>query len=282
MDRQKSFVTDRPKLYLVSTPIGNLEDITLRALNILKSVKVCFAEDTRNSLVLFKHYGINTHLLAYHEFNKEEGALKVLSYLEDGFDVALISDAGCPIISDPGFFVSKMAIERGFFVVPIPGPSASLSALISSNISSPHFMFYGFLSNKKMKRRKELEDIKNFKDTIIFYEAPHRIKETLEDILDIFGDRNICLAREMTKKFEEFLRGRIREILEVVDELKGEMVLVVEGAKMSLEEKEPFQLIDSYISSGLSKNEAIKRAAKELGLDKNALYKEYNNKEEVD
>lgn len=279
MDRQKSFVDNRPKLYLVSTPIGNLGDITYRAVEILKSVKVCFAEDTRNTKTLFNHYDIKTPLLAYHEFNKEEEIYKVLGYLDNNDDIALVSDAGNPLISDPGFLAMRKVIERGYAVVPIPGPSASLTALTSSNISPTHFYFYGFLNNKPSKRRKELEVLKIFKDTLIFYEAPHRIKETLEDMLDIFGDRFICLAREMTKKFEEFIRGNISDILEVVDELKGEMVLVVSGNQDEIVlDSDPFTLIDDYIELGLTKNEAIKKAAKDLKIDKNILYKEYNNK----
>ena len=279
MDRQKSFVDNTPKLYLVSTPIGNLGDITYRAVEVLKSVKVCFAEDTRNTRILFNHYDIKTPLLAYHEFNKEEEIYKVLGYLGNNEDIALVSDAGNPLISDPGFLAMRKAIEKGYAVIPIPGPSASLTALTSSNISPTHFYFYGFLNNKPSKRRKELEVLRGFKDTLIFYEAPHRIKETLEDMLDIFGDRFICLAREMTKKFEEFIRGNISEVLEIVDELKGEMVIVVSGnQEETIIDCDPFELINNYINSGLTKNEAIKKASKDLKIDKNELYKEYNNR----
>jgi len=283
MNRQKSFVDNKPILYLVATPIGNLEDITYRAINILNSVFICFAEDTRVSRVLFNHYNIKTPLECYQEHNREKASEVILRYLEEGHDVALVSDAGNPIISDPGFLVAKKAISSGFSVVPIPGPSASLSALISSGIEADSFTFYGFLDSKRSKRKKELEELKSKKETLIFYEAPHRIKETLEDMLEVLGDRYISLAREMTKKFEEFIRGNISEILEIVDELKGEMVLVVSGNKNESDEYQdisPFEQIDDLIKAGMAKNNAIKMVAKRCNLDKQELYKSYieNNK----
>ena len=278
MIRQKSFIDDKAKLYLVATPIGNLEDITLRALNILKSVSVVFAEDTRNTRVLFDHYDIKTKLLAYHEFNKEDASLSVLAYLEEGLDVALVSDAGNPIISDPGYLVAKKAINSGFSVIPIPGASASLSALIASSIEANQFTFIGFLDAKTKKRCEQLEELKYHTETLIFYEAPHRIKEMLEDMLKVFGNRYVCLAREMTKKFEEFIRGNISEVLEIVDTLKGEMVLIVEGNK-NIDEYEGISLIDQIndlIKAGVNKNNAIKMVAKRNNIDKQELYKEYN------
>lgn len=278
MIRQKSFISNSPKLYLVATPIGNLSDFTFRAVETLKNVEVCFAEDTRVTRVLFEHYGITTRLECYQEHNKEVQAKTVLKYLENGYDVALVSDAGMPIVSDPGYHVSTLAMEAGFSVIPIPGASASLSALIVSGISPQPFTFYGFLDSKTTKRKKELESLKEHKETIIFYEAPHRIKDMLLDMQAVFGDRNICLAREITKKFEEILRGRISEIIEVCDTLKGEMVVVCEGASgedESYKDVDVISQVDELILAGKVKNDAIKMVAKRMGISKQELYKAY-------
>ena len=280
MIRNQNFTNDRPKLYLVGTPIGNLEDITFRALNTLKSVDICFAEDTRVTKVLFDYYQIETKLLVYQKFNEDSGALKILEYLKDGKNVALVSDAGNPIISDPGYTVTKMVLQAGYDVVPISGVSAFTSALMASSLSAVNFSFYGFLDSKESKRRKELEALKTKKETLIFYEAPHRIKEMLNDMLEVLGDRYICLARELTKKFEEFIRGNISEIIPLCDSLKGEMVVVVEGAKDEdiYSNLDPISQIDDLILAGMVKNEAIKTVAKRMNRDKNELYKKYNNK----
>jgi len=280
MIRNQNFINDRPKLYLVGTPIGNLEDITFRALNTLKSVDICFAEDTRVTKVLFDYYQIDTKLLVYQKFNEDSGALKIIEFLRDGKNVALVSDAGNPIISDPGYTVTKMVLQEGFDVVPISGVSAFTSALMASSLSAVNFSFYGFLDSKESKRKKELEALKTKKETLIFYEAPHRIKEMLTDMLDVLGDRYICLARELTKKFEEFIRGNISEIIPLCDSLKGEMVIVCEGANENdmYSDLDPISQIDDLILAGMVKNEAIKTVAKRMNLDKNELYKKYNNK----
>ena len=281
MNRQKSYQSNSAKLYLVATPIGNLADITYRAVEILKTVDVCFAEDTRVTRVLFDHYNIHTKLECYQEHNKETQYKAVLNYLANGISVALVSDAGMPIISDPGYFVAKEAIKAGYDVIPIPGASASLSALIVSGITPQPFTFYGFLDSKSSKRKKELEVLKEHKETIIFYEAPHRIKEMLEDLLSVFGDREIALAREITKKFEEVIRGNVSEIIEICDTLKGEMVVVCSGY---VEDGNKYQdisaveQIDELIVAGVVKNEAIKMVAKRLGITKQELYKEYCEK----
>ena len=282
MKEQKSFIDNKPILYLVATPIGNLDDITYRAIKILNSVFICFAEDTRVTSVLFNHYNIHTPLATYQEFNKEKASLDVLKYLEEGHDVALVSDAGNPIISDPGFLVAKKAIEAGYCVVPIPGASASLSALIASGIPASNFLFYGFLDSKSSKRRKELEELKSEKATLIFYEAPHRISDTLKDMYEILGNRKICIAREITKKFEEFIRGNLEEV-QALEDLKGEMVLIVEG--MNEEENDfsgisPIAQIDDLILAGMEKNKAVKMVAKRMNIDKSELYKEYLAKKE--
>ena len=278
MQSQKSFVSDVAKLYLVATPIGNLKDFTYRAVETLKNVHVCFAEDTRVTRVLFDHYDIHTRLECYQEHNKEVQAKLVLKYLKEGFDVALVSDAGMPIISDPGYHVSQLAIEAGFSVVPIPGASASLSALIVSGICPQPFTFYGFLDSKTTQRKKELEGLKNHQETLIFYEAPHRIKNMLEDMLNVFGDRQIALAREITKKFEEILRGKISEIIDVCDTLKGEMVVVCEGStnqEDQYQEVDVITQVDELILAGKLKNDAIKMVAKRMGMTKQELYKAY-------
>ena len=281
MNRQKSYLSDSAKLYLVATPIGNLADITYRAVETLKTVEVCFAEDTRVTRVLFEHYNIHTRLECYQEHNKQTQYKAILKYLEEGVSVALVSDAGMPIISDPGYYVAKEAIKAGFDVVPIPGASASLSALIVSGITPQPFTFYGFLDSKSSKRKKELEALKEHKETIIFYEAPHRIKEMLEDILFVFGDREIALAREITKKFEEVIRGNVSEIIEVADTLKGEMVVVCSGYIEDSNKYlnvDPITQVDELIVAGIIKNEAIKMVAKRLGITKQELYKEYSEK----
>lgn len=281
MNRQKSYLSDSAKLYLVATPIGNLADITYRAVETLKTVEVCFAEDTRVTRVLFEHYNIHTRLECYQEHNKQTQYRAILKYLEEGISVALVSDAGMPIISDPGYYVAKEAIKAGFDVIPIPGASASLSALIVSGITPQPFTFYGFLDSKSSKRKKELEALKEHKQTLIFYEAPHRIKEMLEDILNVFGDREIALAREITKKFEEVIRGSISEVIEVADTLKGEMVVVCSGYIEDSNKYlnvDPIKQVDELIVAGIIKNEAIKMVAKRLGITKQELYKEYSEK----
>ena len=281
MNRQKSYQSNSAKLYLVATPIGNLGDITYRAVETLKMVDVCFAEDTRVSRVLFEHYNIHTRLECYQEHNKETQYKAVLNYLSKGISIALVSDAGMPIISDPGYFVAKEAIKAGFDVVPIPGASASLSALIVSGITPQPFTFYGFLDSKSSKRKKELEILKEHKETIIFYEAPHRIKEMLVDVLNVFGDREIALAREITKKFEEVVRGKVSEIIEITDTLKGEMVVVCSGYvedNNKYANVDPIAQVDELIVAGVIKNDAIKMVAKRIGITKQELYKAYSEK----
>ncbi len=282
MIRQKSFSDDKAKLYLVATPIGNLDDMTFRAVKTLNEVGVIFAEDTRVTRVLLNHFNINKKLEIYQEFNKEVSYKKIIEYLNNNISVALVSDAGMPVISDPGFFASKMAIQEGFSVIPIPGVSACLTALIVSNIAPNHFMFYGFLDNKTTKRVKELESIKEISNTIIFYESPHRIKDSLIDMLSVLGNRNIALCRELTKKFEEIIRGSIEEVLEVCDNLKGEMVIVVEGSTEEVDYTtiDSIEQIDELILAGSRTNDAIKIVAKRLNISRQDLYKEYSSKKE--
>ena len=264
-------------LYLVATPIGNLSDMTYRAVEILKSVDKIYAEDTRNSIVLLKHYNITTHLESYHEFNQELKTNTIVQEIKNGLKIALISDAGLPVISDPGYKIVKEARLQGLKVSTIPGASAGISALIASGISPMPYTFYGFLDSKKTKRISELNELKYINHTIIFYEAPHRIYETLNDMLEVFGDRFVTLARELTKTFEEYISDKISNILKI-DSLKGEMVLIVEGYKDDNNiDIDPISKIDELINLGYKPNEAIKEVSKLLNISRNDLYKKYSD-----
>jgi len=277
MTRQKSFLNEARTLYLVATPIGNLSDITLRALEILRGADIIYCEDKRNSLKLLTHYNIKVPLKSYHEFNKEKASKEVIEDFIKHQNIVLISDAGTPVISDPGYELVKVLIEHKFNIVSIPGASAFLSALIVSGLETKPFLYYGFLSEKETKRKNELESLRYQKTTLVFYEAPHRLKKTLSAILEVFGNRHLVIARELTKKFEEIIRGNVEELLTIDEELKGEIVLVVEGNKelpdfssLSIEEH-----ILSFIEEGLTKNEAIKKVAQERNIPKNEVYKKY-------
>lgn len=281
MNRQKSFDEDRPTLFLVATPIGNLDEFTPRAIEVLRSVDIIAAEDTRNTMKLLSHFDIHTRMIAHHQHNEHASAQGLLKLLQEGNSVAVVSDAGYPLISDPGATITQLVIEAGFPVVPISGPNAMLNALVASGLSAQPFLFYGFLKPQEKEQVKELLLLKEYPLTLVFYEAPHRIKKTLERIYAVLGNRRICLARELTKRHEEFIRGTVLEVLEICDECKGEMVLVIEGNK---EEKEPTQdmpeiqsQINRYIEGGLTSKEAIKKVAKEYGISKNELYKEYHD-----
>lgn len=270
----------KSNLYLISTPIGNLDDITLRSINVLKEVEVVFSEDTRVTSLLLNHLQIKKKLIPLHEHNEDTAKEKVLSYLEQGFSVALVTDRGTPIISDPGYKTVKYIIEKGYNVIALPGACAFVPALITSGIEPEHFIFYGFLNSKKSKRKKELQELKNNKTTIIFYEAPHRIIETLNDIKNIFGDRNISISREITKKYESIFRGKITDFLSMENLIKGEFVIVVSGNKevIEMQDKDLFQEIDDYIKNGFSKQEAIKKVANDNNISKNILYNDYHNR----
>ncbi len=279
--KMRSFDQEKAILYLVATPIGNLEDITFRAISILKSVDKIYAEDTRNSTILLKTYQISTPLESYHEFSQELKEEQILKELQAGKKLAIISDAGLPVISDPGYKLVKLAVEHNIAVSTIPGASAGISALIASGIAPTPYTFYGFLDSKHGKRIKELEELKYVSHTLIFYEAPHRINEMLLDMKSILGNRKICLARELTKTFEEYIRGTIDEVIQCLP-LKGEMVVIVEGLEENFQLDHPLEKIDELISLGYKPNDAIKETAKLGNLDRNELYKSYiqykNNK----
>lgn len=280
---QKSY-NNSPTLYLIPTPIGNMDDITLRTTKILNFVDVIFSEDTRVTGQLLKNLNIKKPLLANHEHNEKENSEKLIQFLKEGKNVGLASDRGTPIISDPGYVLAKVAIEAGYNVVSLPGATALIPALTSSGIEPNPFLFYGFLNSKESKRKKELEQIKELPYTIIFYEAPHRIIDTLKNILEIFGSRTISISREITKKFEEVYRGTIEEVLLEIQEAKGEMVLVVSG---NHEEKNYDSLsildhINIYLTQGYTPKEAIKKVAKDRNVKTSEIYNVYHQIKQVD
>lgn len=276
---QKSNLDEMSTLFLVPTPIGNFEDMTYRSVETLKNVDIIYCEDTRVTKVLLSHFNISTPLKSYHIFNETERLEKILNNLKNGLNIALVSDAGLPCISDPGYLISKYVIENGYNVVSLPGASASLTALIASGLPNDKFFFNGFLNSKQSQRIKQLEELVDRQETLIVYEAPHRIQETLQDIYKVFGNRNIVIARELTKKYEEYTRGSLEDILSEERELKGEIVLIIEGCKEKQEVinlnklsiKEHFEF---YQNKGLSDNEAIKSVAKDRNVSKNVIYKE--------
>ena len=231
---------------------------------------------------LLNHFDISTKLISHHEHNIQTSIPKILSLLKENHNIALVSDAGYPAISDPGYELVKEVIDNDFNVVPISGANACLNALVVSGINPQPFLFYGFLDHQDKKKKKELEELKYYKETIVFYEAPHHIKKTLQLMLSILGNRHIALAREITKKHEEINRGTIEEVLNVVDELKGEMVIVVEGSKEQPEgiifEQSIEEHVNEFIEKGMSTKDAIKEVAKQRGVSKNLIYQEYHKK----
>ena len=276
-------VSTKPALYLVATPIGNLEDITLRALRILKEVNLIACEDTRQTQKLLSHYGIETRTISYHEHNELTRSAELIMHLEQGQSIALVTDAGMPGISDPGYRMVALAIRHHIPVVPIPGPTAFLAALVASGLPTDSFRFGGFLPEKSAKRRKVLESAKTSPRTQIFYEAPHRLIESLEDVVDVLGPtRHVVVAREVTKIYEEFVRGQARDVLaemKMRDEVRGEITLLIgkeedQGAPV-LEQKNVRQRIrDLMKSEGLDEKDAMKRLAKEMGVSKSEVYRE--------
>ena len=272
-------------LYLVATPIGNLEDITLRALKILKEVDLIAAEDTRNTLKLLNHFGISKPLISYHRHNEEIKCDNLITKLQDGENIAIVSDAGTPGISDPGEIIVKKAIENNIKIIPIPGACAAINALICSGLDTRQFTFLGFLPLNKKLRKEKLEEIKNKKDTVILYEAPHKLKNTLQDLKNILDNRQVVLARELTKIHEEFIYGTIDEIIEKADNLKGEMIILIEGLSMTFSSAENElnslsfdEHFEYYKNLGFDKKEIIKKIAKDRGLNKNKVYMKFLEK----
>ena len=273
------------ELYIVATPIGNLNDITIRALETLKNVDYIAAEDTRHTLKLLNYFDISKPLISYYKENEKTKSEVIIEKLEEGKNIALVSDAGTPGISDPGEEVIKKAIERNIKVIPIPGACAAINAIICSGFSTKEFEFIGFLSAKKSEKVKKLEELKYDLRTLIIYEAPHKLETTLNTMLEVLGDRNICIARELTKIHEEFIRGKISEILNSV-EYRGECVILVEGAKISKSEQNIENLtklsLDEhykyYEEKGFSKKEIVKQIAKDRKLEKNEVYQYFLDK----
>ena len=275
MKRIKSYENNLPICYLVATPIGNLKDISSRALEVLKNVDYIASEDTRTTSNLLSYFGINKPMISYHEHNEQESSTKLIDLLKQGKSIAITSDAGYPGISDPGAIIVKHCIENDIPVSIIPGANAFLPALIGSGLDNNHFYFHGFLPSKPSARKKELEKLTNLTCTLIFYESPHRIKETLNDLLTYFPNRKMSLVREITKLHEEYIYGTINEIAQIDEStLKGEMVIVIEGNKIKEEytEEELIEMLNKLISNGLSLKEASKELANELNLKKNYLY----------
>jgi 16S rRNA (cytidine1402-2'-O)-methyltransferase len=290
MWKQKSFENEHHKgiLYLVPTPIGNLEDMSMRAIRILKEADWIAAEDTRNTKKLCNYFEIDTPLISYHEHNKMSSGQKIIEKLQQGAKIALVSDAGMPTISDPGNELVTLAVEQQLTVVPLPGANAALTALIASGLITQPFYFYGFLDRQKKVKRKELEQLATIRASFILYESPHRLKESLELMEEALGNRKIVLCRELTKKFEEFIRGTISEVRQwaLDEEIRGEFCLIVEGAAedVNLENETMWWQeltiqahVDYYITDkGISSKEAIKLVAKDRSMQKRDIYQAYH------
>lgn len=274
---QKSY-DGSPTVYLIPTPIGNMEDITVRAIHTLEKVEVIFSEDTRVTGLLLHHFGIKKKLISSHNYNESKNETKILSYLKDGFDVGIVTDRGTPIISDPGYELVKIAIQNGYNVVALPGATALVPALITSGLNPSPFLFYGFLNSKASKQEKELQKLEKLPFTLIFYEAPHRLIDTLNRIKQILGNRRISISREISKKFEEIYRGTIEGILQEVIDIKGEIVIIVEGCTLAEDytNLSILEHIQLFIEQGYSSKDAIKEVAHLRGLNKNLVYQEYH------
>ncbi|MBQ1322145.1 MAG: 16S rRNA (cytidine(1402)-2'-O)-methyltransferase [Solobacterium sp.] len=276
MNRQKSFENDKPTLYLVPTPIGNLSEMSPRAVEVLKSVDVIACEDTRTSGQLLKHFEIKNRLITYQNFNEDPAAKGIINLLSQGHNVALISDAGYPLISDPGQRVVSEASAMGFNVVPLSGPNAMLNALVASGLVVQPFLFAGFLPAGRTDCLKKLREYRSYPMTLIFYEAPHRIEKMMKNCLEVLGDRRCCIARELTKMHEEFLRGTIRELLPELAGLKGEMVVVIEGNKddysSDVDYGEILTMVNEAVAAGMTTSAAIRQIASETGVSKNKIY----------
>ena len=272
------------KLYLVATPIGNLDDITLRAIDTLKKVDIIFAEDTRHTLKLLNHLNIKKPLDSYYKEIENEKYKAIIEKLLEGKNVAVVSDAGTPAISDPGEIIVKEAIKNEIEIIPIPGACALVNALIASGLNTREFIFVGFLPVNLKEKKEKLNDLKNEDKTLIFYEAPHKIKNTLNTMQEILGNRKVVLARELTKIHEEFIRCHLDEAIEKTENLKGEFVILVEGTEKINEEKNILNSLTLeehykfYSNKNMEKKEIIKKIAKDRNVNKNEIYKYFLNK----
>ena len=278
---QKSFKNNVATLFLVATPLGNLNEMSPRAVEVLKEVDLIAAEDTRNSQFLLKHFGIETAMMSYHDFNEDKANEDILLKLAQGENIALISDAGYPLISDPGYRVVQKVVNKGYNVVPISGSSAFLNALVASGLVVHPFAFMGFLESKESSLIKQLNEIKDLNMTSIFYLSVHKVEKTLKIMYDVLGERNVCLARELTKKHEEFIRGPLSEVINMIEVQKGEYVIVVEaGEKEPLDSVTLLQKVEEFIEGGMKPSKAISKVAKEFDYSKNDLYNAYHQTKE--
>ncbi len=267
------------KLYIVSTPIGNLEDITLRAIRILKEVDLIACEDTRVTKRLLSHYQIHKPLTSYYEHNEREKAEELLSLLEAGKSIALVSDAGTPGVSDPGYRLVSLTSEKGIQVISIPGPCAAIAALSASGLPTSGFVFLGFLPKSDKRRREYFESIQEYPQTIIFYESPNRVIKTLKDISEILGDRQVSVSREITKMFEETLREKISKVIQTLEQrerIKGEITIALEGKIKEIESSSEIieKQLKVYREKGLSMKDTVKEVSRILGISKSKVYKE--------
>lgn len=282
MKRSQSFNNDKCSLFIVATPIGNLNEMTPRAIETLQSVDIIAVEDTRVTGKLLKHFDIDTKMIIHHKHNESKSSDGIIELLKEGNNIALVSDAGYPLISDPGHSVVSKAIFHDFNVVPISGSSAVLNALVASGLPTDAFSFVGFLPLKQSEIKIKLEELEQRQDTLIFYEAPHRINATLENIFKVFGDRYTVIAREVTKRYEEFIRGNLSEIIEELPDLKGEIVIVMEGKKIVDEvflDVDLIKMVQVEIAAGKSRSEAIKDVAKLTKVKRNDLYKMFHDQQ---
>lgn len=276
---------NKGKLYIVGTPIGNLDDITIRAVNTLRNVDVILAEDTRQTLKLLNHFEISKHMISYHRHNEDDKIEKIVEILNSGKNLALVSDAGMPIISDPGHNLVKYLVKNNYDIEVVPGVTALITAIVKSGLDSTRFTFEGFLSVNKKQRKERLKSLVNETRTMIFYEAPHKILSTLKDMYEYFGNRDICIARELTKIHEEYRYTNFKDAIINIEEngIKGEIVLVISGASENkineeknkeIEQINSLELVKEYMKNGDTKKDAIKKVAKLKGVNKDVVYKE--------
>ena len=276
MTRNKSFSSDTNLLYLVATPIGNMSEVSERFLSVVKEMDIIAAEDTRNTGLLLSKLGIKKELFSLREHNENEASAHLINLIKQGKKIAYMSDAGYPGISDPGYLLVQNALAADIRVSTISGPSAFINALVASGLETNHFYFHGFLSAKENEAKNELEELKEKKETLIFYDAPHRIIKMLNYLLEVLGDRKAVIARELTKINEEYIRGNLSELVELDDTtLKGEMVVLVEGNKLikTISDEEIVKLVGCYKEKGLSTKDSIEKVANELQIPKNRVKK---------
>ena len=279
--RSLNFDSDKPLLYLVATPIGNLQEVSPRTIEVLSSVDLIACEDTRVTGKLLSLLGVKKNLISLREHNEVSVSHDLIEQIKKGVKVAYVSDAGYPCISDPGSKLVKVCLENDINISAVSGPNAALNALVASGLCGDHFYFHGFLNAKESVKLEELRELSNRKETLIFYEAPHRIKKTLESLYEIFGDRKACLARELTKKHEEYIRCGLKTMSELDEKtLKGELVIVVEGSsgeeKPIISNTDIVNMVKSMVDSGMSTKDAIKKVSEITKINKNIIYKAYH------